>query len=200
MPVAVRASETISLGFLKKGLVTGMAAVHVGELRLATIQIPRTIAVEKTEALLYGAEDAARLPPRASSGHKGLYGHVFVWAGLPEKQGAAILSCTASLRAGAGLVTLIGEKTSIEEARSRLPVEVMTAFYEDGFSPPKSHDVLALGPGMGVEAASWKILEKALDSEFPLVLDADATTLLSLHSAKAKRRLRDRHAAGRTRS
>ena len=46
------------------------------------------------------------LPDRPASGHKGTFGHVLAVAGSLDWAGAALLSGTAALRAGAGLVTL----------------------------------------------------------------------------------------------
>ena len=44
---AVRASQTVTFGFVKRGLVTGLAADYVGELCLDPIQIPLFLSMVK---------------------------------------------------------------------------------------------------------------------------------------------------------
>src|SRR5438105_2305159 len=46
------------------------------------------------------------LPRRPADSHKGMFGHVLVVAGSRGMSGAAILTASAALRGGAGLVTL----------------------------------------------------------------------------------------------
>jgi NAD(P)H-hydrate epimerase len=185
--VAVRASETVTLGFIKKGLVTGQAADYIGKLRLCPIQIPRQVPSIDVQAFLYDASDAARLPERRPASHKGEYGHVYLWAGPAEKQGAAILASRGALRAGAGLVTVVGETTDLSAIRPRLPPEVMTEAWNPTLLTRAPGRWLAIGPGMGIESAQWKRLEKILQSDWNLILDADALTLIGQNATAAKK-------------
>lgn len=182
---AVRASETVSLGFLKKGLVTGQAADFVGKLHLRSIQIPRMLPGFRPTALLYGREDARHLPIRRETGHKGDYGHVYVFAGEPAVQGAALLSCLAAYRSGAGLVTLVGTAEDGADARARLPIEVMTSPWSAELRGKMKNAAVALGPGFGTSPERWKVLEEVCGLQFPLVLDADALTLIAQHREEA---------------
>ncbi len=175
---AVRASETVTLGFMKRGLVTGLAADHVGRLSLATIQIPREIPTLKFNTFLYGAEDAV-LPERRPAGHKGDYGHVCVVAGPKNKQGAAGLSAIGSLRSGAGLTTVMGDPACLTTLRPRLPLEVMTSEWKETLFSSMGGKVLVVGPGLEVDGRGAKKLKAALESDCALVLDADALTLLA---------------------
>lgn len=189
MGIAVKASETVTLGFFKRGLVTGEAADYTGALRLATIQIPREIRGIHPTSFLYTGEDARALPERKPTSHKGNFGHVFVWAGEAGKQGAACIAAKGALRAGAGLVTLFGKSGDVEGIRSRLIPEIMTQGWDDQiFTKLPKNAVVLLGPGMGAEADAWRVLELALKSDYPLVLDADALNLLGLHKEKFKKR------------
>lgn len=171
---AIRASETVSLGFLKKGLVTGRAADYVGVLTCAPIQIPREVPFV-VDTLLYEKSDAARLPHRRAASHKGDFGRVYVWAGGADREGAAVLSTLAALRCGAGLVTVVSESKDI---RHRLPAEAMVTEATDEFFASAPMGVVVLGPGLGTEEKHWALIQKALVSKWPLVLDADALTLL----------------------
>lgn len=78
------------------------------------------------------------LPAVDVTAHKGRFGHVGVVAGRAGMGGAAVLSATAALRAGAGLVTLMGD---VDVPR---PVEVMAA----GDDATLRLDALVVGPGL----------------------------------------------------
>jgi NAD(P)H-hydrate epimerase len=80
------------------------------------------------------------LPAVDVTAHKGRFGHVGVIAGRAGLGGAAVLSATAALRAGAGLVTLVGD---VDVAR---PVEVMAATASD--EAALRLDALVVGPGL----------------------------------------------------
>lgn len=188
---SIRASETVTLGFIKKGLVTGAAADYVGHLVLEPIQIPRFIPFP-VDSFLYGSEDAVKLPQRRPTSHKGSFGHVYVWASENDKQGAGILTCLGALRSGAGLVTMLGDSDRLNALRGRLPVEIMTEkIQEKIFS--QNMGVLVLGPGMGTSEAgqAFSYLEKAVHAGWKCVLDADALNAIasdpSLFSKLAKK-------------
>ncbi len=189
---AIRASETVTLGFMKRGLVTGTAAEYVGKLTLATIQIPRKISAVKPKAFLLEVSDIT-LPPRKLSSHKGDYGHVYVWAGVEDKQGASILAGLGALKMGCGLVTLIADTEKAQLLRTRAMPELMVKRYSTEFFGGLKKGVCIMGPGMGIEDNHWTFLQSALNSSFPLVLDGDALTLISNHEKEATRILKMRN-------
>jgi hydroxyethylthiazole kinase-like uncharacterized protein yjeF len=189
---AIRASETVTLGFYKRGLVTGQAADYVGKISLAQIQIPRELPDLKVDAFLYTEEDTRRLPDRRKASHKGNYGHVYLWAGQSDKQGASSLAALAALRAGAGLVTLFGEASQLEKIRPRLPSEVMTMDFDKDFYSAKPGQIAGFGPGMGTDPSREKILQSACESDWNLVLDADALTLAASMGDRGVKILRNR--------
>ncbi|MFD0939273.1 NAD(P)H-hydrate dehydratase [Pedobacter boryungensis] len=120
------------------------------------------------------------IKPRKNFSHKGTYGHALIVAGNNTTMGAALLAASACIHSGAGLTTvclpqsgLIALNTSLPEAMA-LPRNqhlAMEAF--DKLS------AIAVGPGLGIEEENEEILEKLVNLRKPLVLDADALTLLS---------------------
>jgi ADP-dependent NAD(P)H-hydrate dehydratase / NAD(P)H-hydrate epimerase len=188
----VEASETIALGFYKRGHVTGRAADYVGALSLRSIQIPRKNPHSQVDTFLFEPADAEPLPQRLPSGHKGSYGHVYVWAGTEERQGASLLSAVAALRSGCGLVTLVGHSDDLAKGRSHFPLEVMTENDSETFFSQQPRQVGVLGPGFGTGKAQWSTLVRALQSDWNLVLDADALTLLAQYASEAQPLLRAR--------
>lgn len=186
--IAVKASHTVALGFLKRGLVTGEAKDYVGKLTLSPIQLPRALSIP-VDTFLWDQEDASRILVRKPSGNKGTFGHVLVFLGEKEKEGASILSALGALRSGSGLVTIVGEKTRLESVRSRLLPEMMTGPLD---LKETSGKVCVIGPGLGGGEEAWVKLHSVLKSENSLVIDADALTLISTHLKEARQLLKDR--------
>jgi NAD(P)H-hydrate epimerase len=94
--------------------------------------------------------------------------------------GAARLAGEAALRAGAGLVTVAvhPENTGIVAARPELMC-VATRSAEDVRGALERATVVAIGPGLGQDAWAEDLLDAALGSGLPLVVDADALNLLA---------------------
>ena len=120
------------------------------------------------------------LPRRRRAAHKGDHGHVLVIGGGPGMPGAARLAGEAALRAGAGLVTLAvhPESTGIVGARPELMC-VATRTAADLVGALERATVVAVGPGLGQSDWSVALLESAIASGRPLVVDADALNLLA---------------------
>ena len=121
------------------------------------------------EAVLVDTVSAWPLPRAANKWDRG---HVGVWAGSPEKAGAAVLACRGALRGGAGLVTLLLAK----EAWGRLaalPPEVMVA--EPG--PFAGCDAWVVGPGLG-RGSDAAVRRLWAEDPRPAVFDADAIRAL----------------------
>jgi len=179
----VRASETVTFGFLKRGLKTAEAANYTGRIRIAPIEIPRS-AGDHAGAFYFEAREDFYLPPRPPTSHKGTFGHAYLWAGPEEKQGAAGIAALAALRTGVGLVTVFGPAADLATLRARFPFEVMTENYAPDFFK-KTTGTAALGPGMGKEPPAWDVVKAALASKWKLVVDADALNLISFCPGEA---------------
>jgi hydroxyethylthiazole kinase-like uncharacterized protein yjeF len=187
--IAVKASQTVTLGFVKRGLVTAEGADYVGDLKLSPIQIPRLLPFA-VDTFWYKKEDVSRLPLRKKTSHKGDFGHVWVVLGTEEKEGACILSSLGALKSGAGLVTVLGEKEALQKTRPRLPAEVMTDTLNARFFQEKEKGALVIGPGLGL--SGWELLKQSFNSKLPLVVDADALTLIAEKGEEGRKLLRAR--------
>ena len=185
-----RADYTVTFTAPKVGQVLAPNCDRVGELAVCPIGSPPEL-YEKDDAIFLSLIEPPMfrglLAPRPASGHKGTFGHVLVIAGSRGKTGAAAMTGMASLRAGAGLVT-------VASAASAIPIiaghaaELMTEPLEENESGGISRNaplaslaegmtVIAMGPGMGrhsdIEALATRA---AAELEQPMVLDADALT------------------------
>jgi len=185
--IACRADVTVTLGLPKLGLLLEPGARFAGEIVVADIGIPGTVidaSPPACEWLDAGALAAFR-GRRDPESHKGTYGHLLIVAGSPGKAGAGLIAARAALRSGAGLVTLATDGEARARIEGRLP-EVMVEAIRGGQSEAQritrlceDKDALAVGPGMGTGAQEGDLLSRLLGAHAgPLVLDADALTLL----------------------
>jgi ADP-dependent NAD(P)H-hydrate dehydratase / NAD(P)H-hydrate epimerase len=179
---AVMASETVTFCRRKPGHLLLPGRLHTGKLRLADIGIsdatvaavgPKTFADEPP---LWRAHFPAPRP----DGHKYHRGHALVVSGPMHATGAARLAARAALRAGAGLVTVVADKTAIPVLAASLTA-VMVREVRDGAGLTKllsdqRLNALLLGPGQGVGAATKAMVLAAAKAKRSLVLDADALT------------------------
>lgn len=178
----VRADFTLAIGAPKAGLFVDGAASHVG--RIAVVALPslgeriKEVTGERARAatptLLAGL-----LPRRPFESHKGDFGRVAIVAGSRGFTGAAVLTSTACVHAGAGLISL-----HVDEAI--YPIVAASAAPEVMVRPVKSirsvletkFDVLVLGPGLGSETRE-EALDMIRQCHQPMVIDADGLNHLA---------------------
>ncbi len=181
--VAVQARVTVTFIGCKRGLLTGRGPALTGELVFTDLQVPAdcyqgvTAAVERLSL----ADCLAALPPRAADAHKGDFGHVMVIGGDTGYGGAALMAAEAAARTGAGLVSVATRPEHIPAILARRP-EVMACGVTSGqeLEPWLARPgVLVVGPGLGTSPWSEQMLQQAVKTGLPLILDADALNILA---------------------
>jgi NAD(P)H-hydrate epimerase len=184
MGAAVRARVTITFGHPKAGLLTSVASAYTGEIELADLGVPRDRgpALEPRAHWIEASDVRSWLPARGRSAHKGSAGRVLIVAGSVGKTGAALLSSSAALRAGAGLVTICTFADAAASLDQRV-LEVMTQRIDpDQVRASLDHalegvDVVVIGPGLGLSPAAREVVDHVvLSSGVTKVMDADAIT------------------------
>ena len=88
---------------------------------------------------------------RKADSHKGTYGRVLLIGGFYPYGGAIIMSALATVKSGAGLVTVATERDNIPALHAHLP-EAMAFDYEDEELLAENlakADVVLIGPGLG---------------------------------------------------
>ncbi len=128
----------------------------------------------KPDALLWTAPPG--LPAIPSSANKWDRGHVAVVAGCVETPGAAVLTCRAALRTGAGLVTL---HAAVGARLDGLPPEVMVSHHPLRADGTDRYSTIIVGPGLGRgrdEDVRW-LWDNV---KVPMVFDADALRVAGL--------------------
>lgn len=121
----------------------------------------------------------APLQPRAADTHKGMLGSVGIIGGANTMAGAALLAGRAALKGGAGRVyiaMLADEAPSVDLQQPELMLRSPAQLFE-----PDHLSTLVIGPGLGQSDHAIHWLHRALASDIPLVLDADALNLIAIH-------------------
>jgi NAD(P)H-hydrate epimerase len=189
----IDASMTVTLAAPKLPLVLPPGEAHAGDVVIADIGIPPDV-LESLDGphieLLTPEQVRSLVEPRAAESHKGDFGRVTLVAGSRGKTGAAHLAAIGALRSGAGLVTVATPASCLPIVASMAP-ELMTeplAEAKNGTVLPSAvqsvlelqHDVIACGPGLGRSPAIAEFVRSLIErSTVPLVLDADALTVLA---------------------
>jgi ADP-dependent NAD(P)H-hydrate dehydratase / NAD(P)H-hydrate epimerase len=181
--VAVRAAHTVTFIGRKRGLFTGAARDHCGELHFDALGVPPEVyrAVPAAAGLLSLEALLRLLPARTRSAHKGRYGHVLVIGGGPGMAGAAAMAAESAARCGAGLVSLATWPGNVPAIVARRP-EVMAHGVEHGHELEAllaRASVLVVGPGLGRGPWAQQLLQRALATGKPAVLDADALNAIA---------------------
>jgi NAD(P)H-hydrate epimerase len=119
--------------------------------------------------------------PRPSFGHKGTFGHALLVAGGEGKMGACILSARACLHSGVGLVTVLVPPAQVPIVQTAVPEAMALADMAQVQAP--AYKSFGIGPGIGTGDKALETLRRLLGlaRSTPLVLDADALTLVGSH-------------------
>ncbi|MDR0249995.1 MAG: NAD(P)H-hydrate dehydratase [Burkholderiales bacterium] len=184
----VRATTTLSFIALKSGLLTLDGPDHCGKLCLATLDIPPEDLVANANAqALHRRFINTHLPTalrrRFRNVHKGTFGCLGILGGASGMSGAPILAGRAAARMGAGKVRVgfLGDTPSFDPGCPELMLHAAQALLH------MPHDAWAIGCGLGASSAALDILTTAFSFDAPLLLDADALTLLGNHFEWAAR-------------
>ncbi len=154
---------TIALGALKPSHLLLPAADYCGQVAVADIGL-RSIESRTHRTV----RPTFATPPHDANKYS--RGKLVVLAG--DMPGASLLSALAGQRAGAGYVELLGS-----EGDAPPHALVRRAWSERGLEDPRIAAIV-VGPGLGRGRTARARLDAALATGKPLVLDADALTLI----------------------
>jgi NAD(P)H-hydrate epimerase len=137
------------------------------------------------------------LPQRCADSHKGDYGKLLFIGGSCSMPGAIALSAMASLRSGAGLVTVATAATvhsivaGFDPCVMTIPLRCSAhgTIEEDADSlsqfvgPLEQYDAIVVGPGLGKSTELASLVSDLYENvRGPLVVDADGLNLLASDS------------------
>lgn len=197
--IAFIANTTMSFIVHKQGLFTGQAVNYVGKVKLATLGLsqPFIKQVSTRTSLQGNTKDKQQLPllsKRKISSHKGDIGHLLTIGGNVNFPGAIRLASEAALRSGAALVSVCSHEKSQLFIHSKQPELMIAGHCNISLKENEQSDKykqLLIGPGLGKDEWAKKLFTYALALHKPMVIDADALTLLSQHQLSKSTQYRD---------
>lgn len=180
---AVKADLTVTFIGLKRGLFTADGRDYSGRLLFASLNVSREVYGHVPAPIRRIDYPALKsdLAPRRRDSHKGDCGHVLIIGGEHGMSGAVRMAGEAAARCGAGLVSLATRERHAATISAVRP-ELMCHGAErpEQLGPLLARaSVVAIGPGLGRAAWGREMLGRVLESQLPLVLDADALNLLA---------------------
>jgi len=188
---ALRAQRTFCLGLWKLGLLQEQALEFVGAAELidwdipledvlAVLELPGTHRITPETAI-------AHLPlPRSPATHKYKVGHLLLVCGSHRYAGGATLTGLGARASGVGMLSIAAPKFLQPILTAQLPDALVRSCFETEAGAitelPQgmdlsSFDAIACGPGLTLDASA--VVEQVLESNCPLVLDADGLNILA---------------------
>ena len=126
-------------------------------------------------------------------GHKGTFGHALLVAGSYGMAGAGILAGRGCMRSGVGKLTVHIPQGNNDIMQTALPEAILHHDEDDmrwtsmpvDTAQGTTYNAVGIGPGIGTGQETSDALHRFLKSmagcHVPMVLDADALNILSLH-------------------
>jgi len=195
----IKADLTVTFTAPKLGNVLPPNSYANGELIVAAIGTPGWLLEKECDSNIFLVEekqisDWLQASRRAPDAHKGSVGDVLLIAGSRGKTGAAALAAEATLRAGAGLVTVATSTSAQSLLVNQARIEVMTEALaetasgaiaaealEQAVQLAHNRTVIAIGPGLASSEDSTRrfVLEFVRQRSAPIILDADGLNALA---------------------
>lgn len=123
------------------------------------------------------------IKPRPGISHKGDFGRVLIIAGDEHFGGAAIMSATAAVYAGAGLVTVATNRSNWQPLHARLPEAMVTDWNAETLTPLlHAADVIVVGPGLGTAEDAQQVLKLTLaeaSAQQTVLIDGSAIDIVA---------------------
>ncbi|MGR6322117.1 NAD(P)H-hydrate dehydratase [Micromonospora soli] len=185
-PCAVRADVTVAFGALKPALVVGPAAALAGHVELVDIGLAPWLRGTPALRVVEWSDVVDWWPRPGPSSEKYSRGVVGLATGSARYPGAAVLSVGGALAGPTGMVRYAGGAR--EEVLHHHPSVVAA----DRVADAGRVQAWVCGSGLGTGEEAAAELRAVLAAPVPVVLDADALTLLV--DGKMADRLRDRDA------
>ncbi|WP_313030593.1 NAD(P)H-hydrate dehydratase [Soonwooa sp.] len=184
--VKIKATDTLSFQFYKKIFFHPETGINCGKIHVLDIDLSKTY-IDNAEVDSYvSEEDIIRkiYKKRSDFTHKGNFGKAVLVGGSYGKTGAIILAARGASKTGAGLTFINAPECAYSASLMQLP----EAMFE--FAGAREVDIITtiedgnygIGPGFGKTETARLALENFLRNHSrPIVLDADALTLLCSH-------------------
>lgn len=183
----VTADVTLAVMAFKPSLVGYPSRRYAGDIQVLSIGIPEELYAPYDMVLAPEKTDIAEMFPKTDENvSKGDFGKALIIAGSYAMPGAAVLSSSAAVECGAGLVRLAFPDRAYAAVTATTPEKVLLPLLsnrEGRISKQNEKHVLdalegatacLIGCGMGVDADTEAIVRAVLqNAKIPVILDAD---------------------------
>jgi ADP-dependent NAD(P)H-hydrate dehydratase / NAD(P)H-hydrate epimerase len=178
---SVKADVTVTFFRKKPAHVLYPGRAICGEIVVADIGIPQSI-LNEMDVLV--AENAAPdLPELHHDVHKYYRGGALFYSGGEFNTGAARLAAVAAARSGAGAVSICGDPHALRVHAAHVSSIMLkpceTPAHLSEMLGDKRTRAFCIGPGAGLNQRTRAMVNIALASPLPVVLDADALRLFA---------------------
>lgn len=180
--IIIKANHTLTFQSLKLCFLVAENEEYTGEVHELDIQLLSefTDTIDTTFEVVSKTKILSGIKHRKDFSHKGDYGHSLLIAGNAGKMGAALLAAKACLRTGTGLLTVSVSTENLPILHIAIP-EAMAMIREDDNSFD-AFTAIGIGPGLGKSEEARKMVATVLQQfKKPMVIDADALNIISLH-------------------
>ena len=178
---AIRADLTVTFFRKKPAHLLYPGRAFCGEIVVADIGIPESVLDGIAPKLHENARPV--VPQPRADAHKFMRGHAVVWSGPRFNTGAARLTAQAAARAGAGLVTMAGERDALDVHASHVSSVMLKPISSQEELRMLLADnritAICIGPAAGLGELTRKTVLRVLKSASAVVLDADAFTVFA---------------------
>ncbi len=175
----LQADLTVTFGAIKTGLTVG--AGHLLSGRIEVVDIGLVPHLGEPDLFVMEDSDVRRLFPRpARNAQKYSRGVLGLVAGSDEYPGAAVLSTTAAVNTGVGMLRTVVTET-VRPLLSQAVPEAVAAHSADAHV-----QAWAVGPGIGEDVDPLAATQTAISSGLPCVVDASALAKLTQEQGHSK--------------
>ena len=185
----IKADYTFTFQYPKLSFLFPENEQYVGQWKVLDIKLmePDTEDFQSPYNYTETSDIVPMLRTRMRFAHKGTAGNAILVAGKKGMAGAAILASRACLRSGVGKITVRTQEGNVLPLQIAVPEAVLSiegdeAYFSHSF-PMQGFDAIAIGPGIGKEAATAQAMieQIKLSCNVPIILDADAINILGDH-------------------
>ena len=188
---SIKATETLMLGYPKKGILNSSNFNFIGRISTLDIGIDNNLSGRIN---LLNSDYIKKIEfSQKENNHKYMNGKVVILAGSRNYIGANLLCNYSALRSGVGLIANILSKDLYPFLAGKLNDVI---YFDQDFQNDQSiqhsleiinsYDAVLLGPGLGTEEKQLDYYSKILTGgiKIPLILDADGIKLLNTANRK----------------
>lgn len=174
-PNVIKAFETLTFMSPKMVFFYEEYYKYVGHFRIIDIGLHPDFLSDSSSYFVQGEDIHFKV--RGRFDHKGTSGCLYLIAGFEHMTGAAIIASKAAMKAGSRYLYT----ACAEEGKAALNAAIPETIWVDpaSNSVPTKSNAVAIGPGLGKSEESLRSLKQALQSNLPIVIDADAINLIA---------------------